>query len=69
VRGTQFFAGVLDDGFGVFVARGRVDVRAAGGRVSVGAGEGTTIAAPGQKPGAVKRWGEPKIARALALVN
>ncbi len=69
VRGTKFFAGLLPDGFSVFVARGRVDVSAAGRRVSVRTGEGTTIATVGARPDPAKVWGDAKIRLALGLVN
>jgi ferric-dicitrate binding protein FerR (iron transport regulator) len=69
VRGTRFFAGPLDGRFAVFVARGRVAVEAAGASVELAAGEGVDIAAPGAAPGPVLRWGEPRIRRAMALVE
>lgn len=69
VRGTRFFAGPIDGIFGVFVARGSVDVTAGGSTVRVGAGEGTDIAQAGGPPGPVKVWGAPKIAKAMALVR
>jgi ferric-dicitrate binding protein FerR (iron transport regulator) len=68
VRGTRFVAGVLDGVPAVFVARGRVEVRAAGGAAVLGEGEGMDIAADGM-PGPVRAWGAPRIARALALVG
>jgi ferric-dicitrate binding protein FerR (iron transport regulator) len=68
VRGTRFFAGVLDGVQAVFVVRGRVEVRAPGGAVSLGAGEGVDVAADGSA-GGVRSWGPPRIARALALVG
>ncbi|CAN5252435.1 FecR domain-containing protein [soil metagenome] len=69
VRGTRFFAGPIDGIFGVFVARGLVDVTAGGTTVQLKAGEGTDIAKPGDPPGPVKKWGPPKIAKAMALVR
>jgi ferric-dicitrate binding protein FerR (iron transport regulator) len=68
VRGTKFFAGALDAGFSVFVARGEVSVTAAGGSVTLRAGDGTDIATFGAPPSPAKKWGAPKIARAFALV-
>jgi ferric-dicitrate binding protein FerR (iron transport regulator) len=68
VRGTKFFAGQLDYGFSVFVARGVVSVSAAGTQVILREGDGTDIAFVGAPPGPVKKWGAPKIARAFALV-
>lgn len=69
VRGTQVFAGPSNGVFGVFVARGRVSVRAAGREVTLLAGEGADIARPGSPPGPVRRWGQARIAAALAQVN
>lgn len=69
VRGTRFFAGPIDGIFGVFVARGAVDVTGGGRTVRLATGEGTDIARPGAPPGPVKTWGKPKIAKAMALVN
>ena len=68
VRGTKFFAGQLDNGFSVFVARGVVSVSAAGTQVILREGDGTDIAFVGAPPSPAKKWGPPKIARAFALV-
>ena len=68
VRGTKFFAGQLDNGFSVFVARGVVSVTAAGAQVILREGDGTDIAFVGAPPGPPKKWGAPKSARAFALV-
>lgn len=69
VRGTRFFAGDIEGTFGVFVVRGSVSVTAGGKTARLNAGEGTDIARPGDPPGPVKKWGEPKIAKAMALVR
>lgn len=69
VRGTRFFAGPSNNVFGVFVARGRVTVSAAGQSVTLRAGEGTNIARPGDKPTPPARWGEPRIISAMLSVN
>jgi hypothetical protein len=69
VRGTRYFAGPIDGIFGVFVERGSVNVTAGGRTVRLRAGDGTDIRRPGDPPGPVKRWGRPKIAKAMALVN
>jgi ferric-dicitrate binding protein FerR (iron transport regulator) len=69
VRGTRFFAGPSGDVFGVFVARGAVTVSGGGSRVIVRQGEGTDIRFPGAAPTPPQRWGEPRIARALASVS
>jgi hypothetical protein len=69
IRGTSYFAGLLPDGFGVFVERGEVAVRAAGASVSLKAGEGTRIPVIGAKPEKPIVWGDHKIALARALVR
>ena len=69
VRGTRFFAGDISGTFGVFAARGVVDVTAGGKTVRLKAGEGTDISHPGGAPEPVKKWGAPKIAKAMALVS
>lgn len=69
VRGTKFFAGRLGEAFSVFVEEGAVDVTAAGQTARLNSGEGTDIAKPGDPPGEVRRWGQPKITKAMALVE
>jgi ferric-dicitrate binding protein FerR (iron transport regulator) len=68
-RGTTFFAGPSNGVFGVFVREGLVVVRTRRGAVTLQAGEGTDIKAPGMAPTPVKRWGEARIAAALASVQ
>jgi ferric-dicitrate binding protein FerR (iron transport regulator) len=68
-RGTSFFAGPSAGVFGVFVRDGRADVRTRAGTVRLRAGEGTDIARPGAAPTPPKRWGQPRIAAALASVS
>jgi ferric-dicitrate binding protein FerR (iron transport regulator) len=71
LRGTRVFAGVMDGSGAVFVARGRVTVDAIGTRVTLAEGEGVDIplqpSGPPDLP--VRRWGQARIARALALVE
>jgi ferric-dicitrate binding protein FerR (iron transport regulator) len=69
VRGTKFFAGMLEGKFGVFVERGKVDVTAARRTVLLGSGEGTDIARHGAPPTAPKVWGAPRIKLALDSVS
>lgn len=69
VRGTRFFAGPIEGIFGVFVSRGVVDVTAGNQTVRLRTGEGTDIAHPGDAPGPIKKWGKPKIDKAMALVS
>jgi ferric-dicitrate binding protein FerR (iron transport regulator) len=69
VRGTRFFAGDLNGAFSVFVAHGSLAVTAGGQSVRLKAGEGTDISRPGDAPEPAKKWGQPKIAKAMALVR
>ena len=69
VRGTRFFAGPSKGVFGVFVARGAVDVEAAGVTRRLTAGDGVDIPAEGEPPGEVKKWGKARIDEALASVG
>jgi ferric-dicitrate binding protein FerR (iron transport regulator) len=68
-RGTVFFAGPSSGVFGVYVREGAVNVRTRRGSVTLHAGEGTDIKAPGAAPTPVKRWGQPRIDAALASVS
>ncbi|MCF4166745.1 FecR family protein [Zavarzinia compransoris] len=69
VRGTRFFVGPTNGVFSVFLERGALDVTAAGVTVSLKAGEGTEIAAPGSPPAPATPWGAARIAAAMALVE
>jgi ferric-dicitrate binding protein FerR (iron transport regulator) len=68
VRGTRFFAGPSNGVFGVFVERGSVVVSAAGQEVTLGAGEGTNIAHPGDAPTPPAPWKQPRIDAAMASI-
>ncbi len=67
VRGTRFFAGPSNGRDAVFVVRGAVEVVAPGGRVVLSEGEGADVVAG--VPTAAVRWGEARIAAALASVS
>jgi len=69
VRGTRFFAGPSNGVFGVFAERGRVDVSAAGRRVTLRAGEGVNITRPGGIPLGPRPWTLIRIRAALASVE
>jgi hypothetical protein len=69
VRGTRFFAGPSNGVFGVFVARGAVQVVGVNTWVLVTAGNGTDIARPGAEPTAPHLWGAERIAAAIASVS
>ena len=68
-RGTTFFAGPSNGVFGVFVQDGIVEVSTAAGTVTLSAGQGTDIKAPGDAPTAAKLWGAARIKAAFALVT
>jgi hypothetical protein len=70
VRGTEFFAGPIDDqALGVLLIEGAVSVsNAAGRRILNRPGQGTNIAAAGAAPGPVTVWPQAKVNRALAAV-
>jgi hypothetical protein len=70
VRGTDFFAGPIDDqALGVLLIEGAVRVsNAAGQRILNRPGQGTNIAGPGTAPGPVTVWPPAKVNRALAAV-
>jgi len=68
VRGTRFFAGPDNGVFGVFCARGRVRVVAAGVAATLDPGEGVDIPRRGAPPSPVRRWGQARIDRAFASV-
>jgi hypothetical protein len=69
VRGTAFWAGPIDDGYGVLVLDGAVEVANRGGRVTLGPGEGTMLYSRDRAPTPVKPWGQAKIDRALAMTR
>ncbi len=70
VRGTRFYAGKMADGrFGVLVGKGRVPVTGGGSTVSLRAGQGTFIAAPGAKPSEAKAWSWSKIREIKSAVE
>lgn len=69
VRGTRFFAGPSKGVYGIFVARGAIEVRAGGETRRLGPGDGVDIARPGAAPSAVAQWKAPRIAAAFASVG
>jgi hypothetical protein len=70
VRGTEFWAGPIDDqALGVLLREGAVQVSNAAGTQTLNQpGQGTNIASPGAAPGRVTFWPQDKIDRALATV-
>ncbi|MBK1662204.1 FecR family protein, partial [Paracraurococcus ruber] len=69
VRGTRFFAGPSNGAFGVFVERGAVLLVGGDQGVEVLPGFGADVAQPGAAPTAPVRWGQARIAAALASVT
>jgi hypothetical protein len=70
IRGTEFWAGLIDDGYGVLVLEGIIEVTSPGGSVMLDmVGEGTMIAEPGAAPSDPIIWGDGKKARALEAVS
>jgi hypothetical protein len=61
VRGTRVFVGFEDKVLAIFVEHGEVSVKARGPAVTLHAGEGTSIAAPGARPARVARWKQKRI--------
>jgi ferric-dicitrate binding protein FerR (iron transport regulator) len=68
-RGTRYFVGPSNDVIGVFCESGSVSVRNRGGRVVLGAGEGTNLTSPDVAPTPPTRWGAPRVEAALASVT
>lgn len=69
VRGTDFWAGELDDTFSVLLLQGTVEVRTDVDAVVLNdPGEGVAVAARDQAPGPVKNWPDAKVQRALKMV-
>ncbi len=69
VRGTRFFAGPSKGVYGIFVARGEIEVTAAGETRRLGPGDGVDIASPGAAPSAVAQWKAPRILAAFESVG
>jgi ferric-dicitrate binding protein FerR (iron transport regulator) len=65
VRGTRFYAGRFLGVWGVFVARGAVDVTGGGKTVRVTTGLGSNVDSPGGRPSAPKAWGKPRVDAAI----
>lgn len=69
VRGTRFFAGPSKGVYGIFVARGAIEVQAGGETRRLGPGDGVDIPTPGAAPSPVAQWKAPRIATAFASVG
>ncbi|NNE25162.1 MAG: hypothetical protein HKN11_21385 [Rhizobiales bacterium] len=69
VRGTDFWTGPIDGIYGVLLLSGEVNVRTAGGEVTLNEpGTGTNITDAASPPGPVGAWAPDKVSRALAAV-
>lgn len=69
VRSTEWLVETsADEGTAVFTRKGMVDVQASGATLSLGAGQGVTVAASGAAE-AVKIWGAARIAQANAALG
>lgn len=70
IRGTQFWGGLIDDGYGVLLLEGIVTVSTASGTVVLSQiGEGTMVAEAGAAPSDPIIWGDEKKARAFETVT
>jgi hypothetical protein len=56
IRGTKFWAGDIENAYGVNVEEGRVRVRNEGGEVYVDKGKGTSLKSRKQKPSTAAPW-------------
>lgn len=69
IRGTDFWTGPIDGIYGVLLLSGEVNVRTAGGEVTLDEpGTGTNISDAASPPGPASAWAPDKVARALAAV-
>jgi ferric-dicitrate binding protein FerR (iron transport regulator) len=68
VRGTRLWCGPEGERFAVLLLHGVAEVIAAGVSVLLAEGEGTDLL-PGGAPTPPRRWGPPRVARALGTVG
>ncbi len=69
IRGTQFWGGEIDDAYGVLVNDGEIQFTTDVGRVLLNKGMGVMFKDKKDPPGAIRRWKETKVKRALAMVT
>lgn len=69
VRGTTVWGGFIDGAYGVLVLDGEVEVRTAGGSVTLHAGQATEVADATASPAAPHSWSAEKTARAVATIS
>ncbi len=68
IRGTTAWGGQIDGLYGIMVIDGTVTVATDAGQVTLGPGDGSSIADRAAPPGPIKRWAPEKVARARATV-
>lgn len=68
IRGTKFWAGEVENEYGVNVEEGRVRVRNEGGEVYVDKGKGTSLKSRKQKPSTAMPWPAKKLQLVAATV-
>jgi hypothetical protein len=66
IRGTEIWAGDTEDGYGIHVDEGAIDVRNEAGEVAVGHGFGTVLRSRREMPGRAGQWSPEKIQRIRA---
>lgn len=69
VRGTTVWGGPIDGAFGVLVLEGEVQVTNGGQSVTLGPGQGTTLADPQAAPQPPVSWPQDKVDRAIATIT
>ena len=70
VRGTSFWGGPIDGGFGIALFEGSISVTSGGVTTVLDApGSGVNIPAAGGSPGPVTIWPVEKVERAAATVT
>lgn len=70
VRGTNFWGGPIDGGFGVALFEGSISITSGGVTTILdAAGSGVNLPADGGPPGPVTTWPEEKVQRALDAVT
>lgn len=68
IRGTELWAGPIDDVYGVLLETGQIQVRNGAGTVELGPGQGTTLTSADQPPSIPVNWSEGRKAKAAASV-
>lgn len=69
IRGTEIWGGDTDEGYGIHVDDGAIDVKNEGGAVRVKKGQGTFLGGRNKKPREAAAWSEKRIERARGTVR